>query len=134
MAPSTKATEGRQKSDSKAAMVVTLNLDPLKLREILQPEDSPSQDTPGDDVKQSPESTGAAQPAAATTTTNGENASDSNAATPQGEGTPAPGSMAPPGDGSKKKGVKRSAANANGNADGTPKQKGKPGPKKKPRL
>ncbi|KAF7552198.1 hypothetical protein G7046_g7488 [Stylonectria norvegica] len=65
---------------------------------------------------------------------NGDNASDSNAATPAAEGTPAPTTMGPPTEGPKKKGIKRSAATANGSNDGIPKPRGKPGPKKKPRL
>lgn len=129
MAPSTKAHDGRRKSGGKPTLIVNLTVEPSKLREILNVEDSPAQEP--EDVKQSPDSN-AAQPTPATNT-NGENASDSNAATPQAEGTPAPSSMGPPTDGPKKKGVKRSAANANG-ADGVPKQRGKPGPKKKPRL
>jgi len=135
MAPSTKATDSRRKSSGKPTLIVNLPVEPSKLREILQIDDSPAPDS--EDVKQSssPDSTPAAstQPAPAATA-NGESASDSNAATPQAEGTPAPGSMGPPADGPKKKGVKRSAANANGTPDGAPKQKGKPGPKKKPRL
>lgn len=79
------------------------------------------QDTP--DVKESPSTP---VPAA---NGNGEAASDSNAATPAGDGTPAPSSMGPPTDG-RKKGVKRGATTA----DGQPKVRGKPGPKKKPRL
>ncbi|KAJ3477758.1 hypothetical protein NLG97_g8754 [Lecanicillium saksenae] len=76
------------------------------------------------DVKESPST-----PAPATNG-NGEAASDSNAATPAGEGTPAPSAMGPPTDG-RKKGVKRGAGLT---ADGQPKVRGKPGPKKKPRL
>lgn len=60
-----------------------------------------------------------------------DNASDSNPATPGNGGTPAPSVMGPPGDGQgpKKKGVKRSAAAANG--DAPPKVRGKPGPKRR---
>lgn len=119
-------------------MIVTLKLESSKLREILKTdEDMPSDETP-EDIKQSPDST-TAVPAAATANTNGENASDSNAATPQAEGTPAPGTMPPPADGaadgSKKKGVKRSAPNTNDPSEGgsNPKTK-KPGPKKKAKL
>ena len=141
MAPSTKPQDGRRKSGGKPTLIVSLAIEPSKLREILPVEDLPAQDSEDiNDVKQSPESP-ASQPTqpAPPTNASGENASDSNAATPQAEGTqaegtPAHGSMGPPADGPKKKGVKRSAANANGTADGVPKQRGKPGPKKKPRL
>lgn len=64
---------------------------------------------------------------------NGENASDSNAATPAAEGTPAPASGLTT-EVPKKKGTKRSAAVANGSTDASSKTRGKPGPKKKPRL
>lgn len=106
--------------------IVTLKVSPSTLRRLFPDGDvksqSPSTAPPDDssDMKGSP-----AAP-------NTEAASDSNAATPAGDGTPAP-SMAPP-DSTKKKGVKRSAAAANVTADGVPKPRGKPGPKKKPRL
>lgn len=148
MSPASKATDGRRKSGSKPSLVVTLSISPSHLRELISPEgsvreDSPikqskeseepqdSQDTPQDDkeTKDSP-----ATPAALAPPSTIENASDSNAATPAAEGTPGPNAMGPPADGTKKKGVKRSAANANGNNDGIPKPRGKPGPKKKPRL
>lgn len=111
------------------ALVTTLKVAPEKLREVLgvssSGEDSASQDAK--DVQPSPDS---ASQAAPPSNANGDNAaSDSNAATPQAEGTPA--ATVPEG---KKKGVKRSADKANGVTDGVPKQRGKPGPKKKPRL
>lgn len=101
-------------------------------------------DTFGDDETVKPESPAAASsdhkdssdvkesPSTPVPTANGhgEAASDSNAATPAAEGTPAPSAMGPPTDG-RKKGVKRGAALT---ADGQPKVRGKPGPKKKPRL
>lgn len=128
MPPSKTPDESRRKSSSKPTFSVTLKVDPKKLREILAGDSTPASQDTVEEAKQSPSSadTKAAPPATAA-----DNASDSNAATPQPEGTPAPGAMAPPADGPKKKGVKRAA---NGNADGTPKAKGKPGPKKKPRL
>lgn len=136
MAPSSKATDGRRKSGSKPSLIVSLSVPSPKLREVIEPDSvkpesssSPAQDA--EDVKQSPDSA-AVQPTSPSNA-NGDN-TDSKAATPQAEGTPAPGAMGPPADGPKKKGVKRSAANANGTIDGVPKQKGKPGPKKKPRL
>lgn len=130
MPPSKATDESRRKSGAKSTLLVTLKLDSKKLREALGAVGSPTSQDAVDEAKQSPDST-----ETKTAPTNGiDNASDSNTATPQPDGTPAPGVMAPPAEGPKKKGVKRSAANANGNADGTPKAKGKPGPKKKPRL
>lgn len=84
------------------------------------------------DVKDSPTSDSTPVPAPAPS--NPENGSDSNPATPANGGTPAPSVMGPPGEGQgpKKKGVKRSAAAANG--DGQAKVRGKPGPKKRQRL
>jgi hypothetical protein len=114
------------------ALVTTLKVAPEKLREVLgvpsSGDDSASQDAKdAQDAQPSPDS---ASQAAPPSNANGDNAaSDSNAATPQADGTPA--ATAPEG---KKKGVKRSADKANGVTDGVPKQRGKPGPKKKPRL
>lgn len=132
MSPSNKTTDARRKSGSKATLLVTLKAKPEQLRVALgiEPtkEESPVQEN--GEAKQSPDSASASQVAAPT---NGDNASDSNAATPN-DGTPAPGAMGPPTEGPKKKGVKRSADKANGTIDGVPKARGKPGPKKKPRL
>ncbi|KAI9900455.1 hypothetical protein N3K66_004717 [Trichothecium roseum] len=132
MSPSNKATDARRKSGSKATLLVTLKAKPEQLRVALgiEPtkEESPVQEN--GEAKQSPDSASASQVAAPT---NGDNASDSNAATPN-DGTPAPGVMGPPTEGPKKKGVKRSADKASGAIDGVPKARGKPGPKKKPRL
>ncbi len=134
MAPTNKVADARRKSvGAKTSLMVDLKVKPAKLRLLLQPEtvkeESPTQDTP--EAKQSPEtSTQAGQQA----TTNGEHASDSNTATPQAEGTPAPSVMAPPSEGTKKKGTKRSAPNTNGALDALLKQKTKPGPKKKQKL
>ncbi|KAM4057615.1 INO80 complex subunit ies4 domain-containing protein [Hirsutella rhossiliensis] len=134
MAPSGKTAEGRRKSGGKPSLLVTLAVSSSRLREILVP-DSIKEDTPSakevptpKDVKDSPANS------AAPVNSNGENASDSNAATPAAEGTPAPSAMGPPTEGPKKKGTKRSAAGANGATDGSSKPRGKPGPKKKPRL
>jgi hypothetical protein len=108
--------------------MATLTVSSDKLRELLSPEvvkeESPfkeANDSPADSVTLAP------QPAS-----NGDNASDSNAATPAAEGTPS--AMGPPSENPKKKGIKRSAPTSNGNNDGIPKPRGKPGPKKKPRL
>ncbi|KFA66355.1 hypothetical protein S40285_01246 [Stachybotrys chlorohalonatus IBT 40285] len=135
MVPGIKTAEGRRKSGSKPTLLVTLTVSPARLRELLEP-DSVDNDVPvkelQEETKESPATSGT--PAAAPPASTGENASDSNAATPVAEGTPADSAMGPPAEGAKKKGVKRSAAAANGSGDSTPKPKGKPGPKKKPRL
>ncbi|KAL7790025.1 DUF1711 domain-containing protein [Trichoderma ceciliae] len=140
MPPSAKAADGRRKSATKHGLLVTLTLSPALLRDIFpsvaakegsqSPESKSSKEN--SEAKESPASPNA--PVVSTSTSNGDNASDSNAATPAAEGTPAPTPMGPPVEGAKKKGVKRSAAAANGTIDGIPKPRGKPGPKKKPRL
>ncbi|KAK8098486.1 uncharacterized protein PG998_013972 [Apiospora kogelbergensis] len=98
--------------------------DRRNLRKIIAPsevkEESPLKESPAPSASVPP-SDAPAPPAAV----NGDNASESN------PGTPAQVPMGPPTDGPKKKGVKRSAPGANGNE---PKIRGKPGPKKKPRL
>ncbi|KAH7262043.1 INO80 complex, subunit Ies4 [Fusarium tricinctum] len=141
MAPPAKPADARRKSSTKATSIVILKVSSDKLRALIAPavkEESPVKDieakaeSPADAVSAS-----GSQPPASNT--NGDNASDSNAATPvadatPAEGTPAPSVMGPPTEGPKKKGVKRSAAVANGSIDGIPKPRGKPGPKKKPRL
>lgn len=137
MAPTAKQSETprRKSGTEKATFICTVKVPSKFLRELAAPEPSSEEGTPTQDtqeVKSSPEAT--ASQTAPSATANGENATDSNAVTPQPEGTPGPGAMGPPAEGGKKKGVKRSAANANGSADGAPKQRGKPGPKKKPRL
>ncbi|PHH87305.1 hypothetical protein CDD83_9047 [Cordyceps sp. RAO-2017] len=141
MAPAGKMADARRKSSSKPSFVVTLNVSPPQLRQLLMPE-SIKEDTPSvkeefsasKDAKDSPANSTNSASAATQLNASGENASDSNAATPAAEGTPAPSAMGPPTDGPKKKGAKRSAAAANGAADGSSKPRGKPGPKKKPRL
>lgn len=102
---------------------MTLKISSEELRRLVDPA-SLKEESPAKDVKASPSESTPVAPA------NGDNASDSNAATPAAEGTPAPSSMGPPTENPKKKGVKRSAPNN----DGIPKPRGKPGPKKKPRL
>lgn len=135
MAPPTKTPDGRRKSGGQPSLVVTLNVPSTILRDAIAdhvgkpespapPSVAPSEQKDMSDVKESPST-----PAPAANG-NGDHASDSNAATPGGEGTPAPSVMGPPTDG-RKKGVKRAAALT---ADGQPKVRGKPGPKKKPRL
>ncbi|OAQ82726.1 hypothetical protein VFPFJ_08529 [Purpureocillium lilacinum] len=134
MPPTGKSADARRKSGGKPSLLVTLTVPSRQLREIVDPdsikEDTPSVKSPSEpkDVKDSPANSASL---AAAPTANGENASDSNAATPAAEGTPAPSVMGPPTEGPKKRGTKRGAA---GLIDGVPKPRGKPGPKKKPRL
>ncbi|PNY28843.1 INO80 complex subunit 4 [Tolypocladium capitatum] len=133
MPPSGKTADGRRKSAGKPSLLVSLTVSPARLRVLLTPEpvkgDTPlvKDSSEPKEVKGSPANS---VNLAAPTTSNGENASDSNAATPAAEGTPAPSGMGPPTDGPKKRGTKRSA----NVIDGVPKPRGKPGPKKKPRL
>jgi hypothetical protein len=128
-------------------LTVTLTVTPDKLRDLVGPErskeSSPVKETnetqDDNESKAAPESKdgGESEESPAPSVTipapqpNGEHASDSNPATPVANGTPAPSTMGPPTEGVKKKGTKRSAAAANGTE---PKVRGKPGPKKKPRL
>ncbi|KAG5982734.1 hypothetical protein E4U55_001452 [Claviceps digitariae] len=124
--------DGRRKSGGKSGLVITLKVTPSSLRKLIQPETPESKSPAPLDSNESKESLDSPAPSAnlaASGVSNGDNASDSNAATPAAEGTPAPASMPPPADG-RKKGAKRSAAAM----DGMPKVRGKPGPKKKPRL
>ncbi|KAK4191226.1 INO80 complex, subunit Ies4 [Podospora australis] len=116
---------GASSSSSKPSHIITLKVPREKLRAIIDP-DYVKEDTP---VKESP-ATSTTLPAP--TNSNTENASDSSPNTPAA-GTPAPPSvsMGPPTEGPKKKGVKRGAAAL---ANGEPKVRGKPGPKKKQRL
>ncbi|KAH7325953.1 INO80 complex, subunit Ies4 [Stachybotrys elegans] len=134
MAPTAKTTEIRRRSGSKPGLVVTLTIPSARLRDIIKSESVEDDQTvkeTEEDSKASPAPSGtpAEQP-----NSTGENASDSNEATPAAEGTPADSIVVPAAEGGKKKGVKRSAAAANGSGDSTPKPRGKPGPKKKPRL
>lgn len=111
-------------SNGKPSLTVTLHVPGEKLRAIVDPASLAKEETPTKDAKDSP-ATSTTLPAA--TVSGGENASDSNPPTPAASGTPAPQPMGPPTEGPKKKGAKRSAPNANGE----PKLRGKPGPKKR---
>ncbi|CAG8954836.1 hypothetical protein HYFRA_00008521 [Hymenoscyphus fraxineus] len=139
MPPSSKPANAhgarRKSSNTKQSLIIQLKLspttlrafDPLPLKEVVEKEDSP--------VKESPSSSNS-NTLPATTSSNGDNKSDSNVDTPVAVGTPVPSAMPPPPiEGPKKKGTKRSAAVALG-PDGLPipKVRGKPGPKKKARL
>ncbi|KAG6038224.1 hypothetical protein E4U41_004417 [Claviceps citrina] len=123
--------DGRRKSGAKSGMIITLKVSPSSLRSVFRPE-TPDVKSPAPhgstESKASLDSPAPSANLAASGLSNGDNASDSTVATPA-EGTPAPLPMAPPIDG-RKKGAKRSAAAI----DGVPKIRGKPGPKKKPRL
>jgi hypothetical protein len=160
MAPPAKSSVTRRKSAGGKGLTVTLHVSPDRLKEIVdtassQGDESPAQESPKieekEEVKETngavdssastptptPSNNTLAVPAAAATAVSGDNASDSNPATPaaNGEGTPIPAIMGPPTEGPKKKGTKRSAGAANGlGPDGLPKVRGKPGPKKKARL
>lgn len=124
--PKTTAIRRSTTPEKTPSHVVTLKVDPRKLRAIVDPESLKKEDSPPkEDAKESP-ATSTTIPAPS----NLETASDSNPATPAASGTPAPQSMGPPAEGPKKKGVKRAA----GAANGEPKARGKPGPKKKQRL
>ena len=108
-------------------MIVTLKLSPKALQRFaLAPmikEESPSKDSSSTISNTIP----------AATSTAGDNLSESNSNTPVASGTPVPSLMLPPTEGVKKKGVKRSSGVALG-VEAVPKVRGKPGPKKKPRL
>ena len=135
MAPPTQSSDGRRKSGGKPSLVVTLSVPSDQLRELFDDEptkeESPAAASEPKDIVETKESPDT--PAAAANGS-GDAPSDSNVATPAAEGTPASSAMGPPADGPgpKKKGVKRSAAGTT--VDGVPKVRGKPGPKKKPRL
>lgn len=113
--------------------LVTLKVSPAKLRAKIAPETVVpvvvKEDTPTA-TKDSPATTNTL-PAPTSTA---DNASDSTPNTPANGGTPAPqpAAMGPPTEGPKKKGAKRTAAALG--ANGEPKVRGKPGPKKKARL
>ncbi|PTB68691.1 DUF1711-domain-containing protein, partial [Trichoderma citrinoviride] len=137
--PAPKAADARRKSATKHGLLVTLSVPPALLRDIFpssvsvkEGSESPASKSSkaNSEPKESPASPSALAVSAAPS--NGDAASDSNAATPAAEGTPSSTPMPPP---TTKKGVKRSAAAVNGTSnDGIPKPRGKPGPKKKPRL
>lgn len=145
MAPSSKnaGPKDRRKSDkqdrvdkiedssSQSSLVVTLKVPAKRLKALFEstPDPSTIEESP---AKDSPATSATLQ---ATAPSNADNASDSTPNTPAASGTPAPSStMGPPAEGPKKKGVKRSAAGANGSSDPLAKVRGKPGPKKKQRL
>ncbi|KAI1443883.1 DUF1711-domain-containing protein [Annulohypoxylon stygium] len=120
----------RRKSTGKTTALVTLRVPSLKLRKILDPE-SIKEESP---VKDSDAASSTAPVDQAPAASNGDNASaSSQPGTPAPAGTPSQVPMGPPTEAPKKKGVKRSAAAANA-SDPTAKIRGKPGPKKKPRL
>jgi hypothetical protein len=114
----------RRKSGGKPSLVSTLKVSPDKLRKIVDPS-AVKEETPAKESAASP----TLLPTVAVSS--GENASESTPGTPAGTRTPSQVPMGPPAEGSKKKGVKRSAPGANGSES---KVRGKPGPKKKPRL
>lgn len=126
----TKDKDRRKSSTGSKTSIVTLKVSPDKLRKLLDPtsvkEESPAKASPAPSSNTPAEPVAPAEPA-----TNGENASTSNPGTPAQADTPSQTPMGPPTDGPKKKGVKRSAPGANG---AEPRARGKPGPKKKPRL
>ncbi|KAH9906686.1 DUF1711-domain-containing protein [Xylariomycetidae sp. FL2044] len=130
--PSKNATatkeKDRRKSAGKPSTVITLRLAPALLRKILDPS-SVKEESP---AKPSPAASIATPNDAVAVATNGDNASESNPDTPAAGATPSQAPMGPPTEAPKKKGVKRSSTAANG--DPTAKIRGKPGPKKKPRL
>lgn len=158
MAPPAKSSVTRRKSAGGKALTVTLHVSSDRLKEIVNGASSQGEETPvvqdspkseEKEVKEEVKETNGAVDSSTPTSTpsntvlpvpaapSGENASDSNPATPaaNGEGTPVPAVMGPPTEGPKKKGTKRSAGAANGlGPDGLPKVRGKPGPKKKARL
>ncbi|KOS21616.1 INO80 complex subunit 4 [Escovopsis weberi] len=145
MASNVKIVEGRRKSASaKPSLTIMLRVSPPRLRALLSPavsgDDSPPPASEPKEVKESPEVKVSPASPNASAVPGGANlpgdvaGSDSNAATPAAEGTPAPSVMGPPTEGAKKKGVKRSATAANGANDGLPRQRGRPGPKKKARM
>ncbi|KAI0024255.1 DUF1711-domain-containing protein [Xylariomycetidae sp. FL0641] len=119
----------RRRSTGKNSTIVTLRVQPSGLRKILDPS-SVKEESP---AKSSPAPSASAPSATMATGSNGENASPSSPGTPAPNGTPSQPAMGPPTEAPKKKGTKRGAAAANG-GDPTAKIRGKPGPKKKPRL
>ncbi|KAL3422461.1 INO80 complex subunit 4 [Phlyctema vagabunda] len=128
------ASSARRKSSAskKKTLIVTLKMSPKALQTFVVPavkEESPLKDSTPTPPTPTPVA------AAAPISTEGDAASESNANTPAASGTPAPSLMPPPSEVIKKKGVKRSSGVALG-PDGSviPKVRGKPGPKKKPRL
>ncbi|KAI8966621.1 DUF1711-domain-containing protein [Daldinia sp. FL1419] len=118
----------RRKSSGKTSNLITLRVPSIRLKKLLDPS-SVKEESP---VKESPVPT-TFPSEQAPAVSNGDNGSVSSPGTPAASGTPSQAPMGPPTEVSKKKGVKRNAATANG-SDPTAKIRGKPGPKKKPRL
>ncbi|KAI0134756.1 INO80 complex, subunit Ies4 [Xylariales sp. AK1849] len=116
----------RRKSAAKTSLISVLKVSPKGLRKILDPS-SFKEESP---IKESPATSTTLPTEAATAASNGDIASESNPGTPAA-GTPSQVPMGPPTEGPKKKGVKRNAPSA---SIAEPKIRGKPGPKKKPRL
>ncbi|UZP35979.1 hypothetical protein NXS19_003795 [Fusarium pseudograminearum] len=111
MAPPAKSADARRKSSTKSTLIITRKVSPDRLRAVIAPdsikEESPVKDTTAKAGSPAASVSGS-QPAASVT--NGDNASDSNAATPvpdvtTADGTPAPSAMGPPTEGPKKKRV-----------------------------
>lgn len=133
-ATSTKEKERRKSGGGKTSpSLVTLKVPADSLRKILAPssvkEESPvAKDSP---AKESPATSTTLPTEPAATASNGDAASESAPGTPAASGTPSQAAMGPPTESLKKKGVKRAAPGTNGTE---PKARGKPGPKKKPRL
>ncbi|KAI1823841.1 INO80 complex, subunit Ies4 [Xylaria intraflava] len=120
----------RRKSAGKSAAVITLRVSSDRLRKILDPSWTKEQSPTKESSASSPVPLSDTPVAPAS---QDDNASSSAPGTPAVNGTAAQTPMGPPTDNPKKKGVKRSAAAANGN-DPTAKIRGKPGPKKKAKL
>ncbi|KAH7025873.1 INO80 complex, subunit Ies4 [Microdochium trichocladiopsis] len=120
MAPQDKG----RRSSGKITMLVTLQVNPDKLRKIVDPSTANAEAS----IKESPAPEVGTPAEIPTAASSGENASDSTPGTPSSQAV-----MGPPSDTLKKKGVKRSAAGANGN-EVVAKVRGKPGPKKKLKL
>ncbi|KAI1104468.1 DUF1711-domain-containing protein [Jackrogersella minutella] len=128
-ASSSSKEKDRRKSASKNSALVTLRVTSLNLRKILDPS-SIKEESP---VKESDTTSTTLPSDPPPVASNGDNVSASSPGTPATAGTPSQVPMGPPTEAPKKKGVKRSSTAANG-SDPLSKAKGKPGPKKKPRL
>jgi hypothetical protein len=114
-------------SNGKPSLVTTLKVASKSLRKIVDPA-SLKEETP---TKESPATSNTLPAESTAPVSNGEPAPESAPGTPAPAGTPSQTSMGPPGDASKKKGVKRSAPGANGLEA---KIRGKPGPKKRAKV
>jgi hypothetical protein len=130
---STKEKDRRKSAGKTSPSLVTLKVPADSLRKILAPspateEESPAKESP---AHESPATSTTLPVETAATASNGDAADDSTPGTPAASGTPSQVPMGPPTESIKKKGIKRAAPGANGSE---PKARGKPGPKKKPRL